>query len=345
MTDSAKSTRKLDILVVQSDPRLHCAYTMDGTLGEEWERGTRHLKQTLDNLEGYRFRYLDDHERMLDELRASPPDLALNLCDMGYRNRWEQEAHIPALLEMLGIAYTGSDPTAIFLSADKSMVNLAASRMGVAIPNEIFVDLTADPLVMPMTYPALIKPNASGGSFGIEEESIVHDAAAAEEYLRWLARQLDRPEAVIQDYLTGREFSVGIIGNPETGLTVLPPVEVDFSRLDPELPPIQSYSWKADPDSPYLEKVQMIGAELDEITHAQLVDSAAKVLRRLGIRDYCRIDFRCGEDGAPRLLDVNSNPSWYYDSKLAMMAQWAGHDYGQMLTMIIEAAAVRCRLR
>lgn len=345
MKDASSETAECDVAVILGDPRLPCSYTVEGDLGEEWDRAVAHLKGILPGIPGYRFTVLDDHELLIDELRAKRPEMVLNLCDMGYRNDWELESSIPALAQMLGIPCTGADPASMALTADKALVSLAAARMGISVPNETFVDLTADPLVMPATYPAMIKPNSSGGSFGIVEDCVVHDDAAAESYLQWLAGELERPEAVIQDFLTGREFTVGLIGNPEIGFTVLPPLEVDFSELDPELVPIQSYGWKADPDSPYLDQVKLVQAEIDEVTFSQLVDASAKLFRRLALRDYCRIDFRCGEDGVPRVLDVNTNPSWYYDGKLAMMAEWAGHDHAAMLGLILDATARRCGVR
>lgn len=345
MTAASRTKRELHVGVLLGDPRLPCSYTVEGDLGEEWVRSVQRLKEILPELPGYRFTYFDDHEHLIDELRSNKPDLMLNLCDMGFRNDWELERNVPALFELLGIPYTGADPASIIISADKALVSLAAARMGIVVPNETFVDLTADPLVLPATYPAMIKPNSSGGSFGIVEDCVVGDDVAAEAYLRWLAGQLDRPEAIIQDFLTGREFTVGLIGNPAQGFTVLPPLEVDFSQLDPDLVPIQSYGWKADPDSPYLDQVRLLKADIDEVTYSHLVDASARLFKRLGLRDYCRIDFRCGDDGVPRVLDVNTNPSWYFDSKLAMMAEWAGHSYAQMLGLIIEAAAVRSGLR
>jgi len=196
---------ELHVGVLLGDPRLPCSYTVEGDLGEEWTRSVERLREILPELPGYRFTYFDDHERLIEDLRGQKPDLVLNLCDMGYRNDWELERNVPALLEMLGIPYTGADPASIILSADKALVSLAAARMGIVVPNETHVDLTADPLVLPAAYPAMIKPNSSGGSFGIVEDCVVHDDVAAEAYLRWLAGQLDRPEAVIQDFLTGRE--------------------------------------------------------------------------------------------------------------------------------------------
>ncbi|HKJ95367.1 MAG TPA: D-alanine--D-alanine ligase, partial [Gammaproteobacteria bacterium] len=235
----------LRVAVLLGDPNLPYPYSLDGRFGEEEIEGARRLKKALEGLDGYHFTFLEDHSRLIDDLRATPPDLVLNLCDTGYRNDWELERNVPGFLEMLGIPYTGADPMAISLSTDKALVRALAFGLGIAVPNETYVDLTADPMILPTTYPALVKPNNSGGSFGITENCVVNDAAQAEAYMRWLAERLNPPEALIQDFLTGPEYTVGLIGNPATGFTVLPPLVVDYSALGDDLPPILTYGSKA----------------------------------------------------------------------------------------------------
>ncbi len=225
-------------------------------------------------LPDYEFVYLDDHEQLIDQLRGEHFDLALNLCDTGYRNEWLLERNVPAFLEMLGIPYTGADPMAISLGTDKAIMRALGVSMGIPVPNEIYVDLTADPPLLPTVYPALVKPNSSGGSFGVTEQCVVNDPAEAEAYMRWLAPQLEPPEALIQDFLTGDEYTLGLIGNPSDGFTVLPPLAIDYSGLDPDLPPVLTYGSKADPESPYWNKISFRQAQLDEVTWSQMVDHA-----------------------------------------------------------------------
>ncbi|MDX1711042.1 MAG: hypothetical protein R3316_07865 [Rhodovibrionaceae bacterium] len=335
----------LTVGVLLPDPRLPYLYSHTGQFEPEELEAFEALRPALAQLTEFRFVYFDDHTRLIDDLRSDPPDLALNFCDTGYRNNWDLERNIPAYLEMLEIPYTGADPMAISLSTDKALVRSLAFNHDVPVPNEVYVDLTADPLSLPTAYPALIKPNSSGGSFGISEDCVVHDAESAEAYLRSLAGQLAIPEALIQDFLTGAEYTVGLIGNPDQGFTVLPPLEVDYSALEPSLPPILTYSSKAVPESPYWNKLTFRQADIDEIKHAQLVSYSATIFRRLGFRDYARFDYREGADGQPRLLDANTNPTWYADSKMAMMARWAGYDYPAMLRLILQAAAARYGLK
>lgn len=340
-----RNHRTLHIGVLLGDPRLPYPYVPDGRFGREEIDAVTELRTALGQLEGYRFTYFDDHGRLLRDLGNQHLDMALNLCDSGYRNNWTYRRNIPALLEILDIPYTGADAYAISLGADKALVNAAARMLDIAVPNETFVDLTADPLVLPTTYPALIKPNDSGGSFGITADSVVDDAAQAEAYLRWLAPQIETPEALIQDYITGEEYTIGLIGNPDSGFTVLPPLAIDYSQLDPALPRILTHDSKATPESPYWQKLTFQPAELDEVSRAKLLGDCAKLFRRLGFRDYARFDFRNGADGIPRLLDANTTPTWYADGKMALMASWAGYRYADMLRLILATAAKRYAIR
>lgn len=335
------TVKPLRVAVILGDPRLPYPYAFEGKFGEVEMQVLADFETALNELDGYEFRFLDDHSRMIDELRNNKPDLALNMCDTGFNNNWELERDVPALLEILDIPYTGADPMAISLTTDKSLVRAAAQMLGVPVPNETFVDLTAEPLVLPEIYPALIKPNSSGGSFGITSDSVVHDAASAEAYLRGLRPQVMIQEAVIQDYLTGSEYTVGIVGNLADEITVLPPLMVDYSKLDPDLPPIQTYDSKADPDSPYYDALDWKRADLDEISQAQLIDHSVRLYRRFNLRDYARFDWRAGHDGQPRLLEANTNPDCSNGSKMCLMAEWAGYSYPKFLDMIMQAAARR----
>lgn len=333
--------RPLKIGVLLGDPRLPYSFSHEGRLGEGERTAVHALRATLDGMEGFSSTIFDDHERLIDDLRGADLDLALNFCDTGYRNNPKHVAHIPALCEMLGIPYTGADGMAMYLTWDKSLVRAFAINLNIPVPNETVADLRADPLLLPEFYPALIKPNAGGGSFGITEDSVVHGAEEATAYMNWLAERIDPAEAVIQDFLTGPEYTVGLIGNPATGLTVLEPAEVDYSRLDPDLPPVFTYEAKFVASSRYWQQLDHRRAEIDEITRAQLVEYCTRLYRRLGLRDYARFDFRAGTDGQPRLLDVNPDPTWYSDGRMSMMAQWTGYSYAEMLRMILDGATAR----
>lgn len=331
---------ELTIGVLSGDPSLPYEYSAGGQFGADEVAAVDRVVAAVDGLPGYRARRLDHHDELIDSLRREPPDLVLNFCDTGYRNRLALEPNIPALLELLEIPYTGASSACMHICADKALVRNLALTSGIPVPNEKYVDLAAEPPALPDLYPAMIKPNAGCGSLGVQPDCVVHDQAAAEACLRRLAEGGWR-DALIQDFLTGAEYTVGLVGNPGAGLTVLPPLEIDYSGLDPALPPILTLGSKMDPDSPYWQALRFVPARLDEDARARMVAHASFLFERLGFADYARVDFRAGEDGVPRLIDANFNPTWSWDGKMAMMAEWAGHDYADFLAMILAAARQR----
>ncbi len=333
---------ELSILVLTGDPRLPDASKRDQRYNEE-DLATFHtMREALGSLPGFLFDFLDDHSALLDRLRLRPPDLVLNFCDTGYRNNAARELHIPALLGLLGIPYSGAPPAAIAVCLDKQIVSLVAESRGVPVPNEVCVEATDAPATLPFPFPALIKPNQADGSLGITRRARVASAEEARAYLRWLDRTLPGRAALIQEYLPGPEYTVGLIGNPARGLEALPVLEVDYSGLPAGLVPILPYESKAIPDSPYWTDIRYRPTQAKAGVVESMIRHSKVLFERLGLRDYGRFDFRAGADGIPRLMDVNPNPAWASDGKLALMAGFAGLPYAAMLRSIVESAL--CRL-
>ncbi|MBV8492314.1 MAG: D-alanine--D-alanine ligase, partial [Alphaproteobacteria bacterium] len=146
---------------------------------------------------------------------------------------------------------------------------------------------------------------------------------------------------LIQEFLTGPEYSIGIVGNPGANCRVLPILEVDYSALNPELPRLLTYESKWIPDSPYWSQIAYREARLDEDTRRKMTDYANILFERLGCRDYARFDFRADAAGEIKLLEVNPNPGWCWDGKLNLMAEMAGLRYPDLLRFILEAAQER----
>jgi D-alanine-D-alanine ligase len=331
-------------------PRDVTVITGDPSLPDQSKPGQRYSAEDLDalgrmraalaTLGEYRFRFLDRHDALLTELTTRRPRLVLNLCDTGFRNQARLELHVPALLELLDVPYTGAPPACIATCYDKAVVRDAAAALGVPVPVERYVD-PADPAAAVTTFPALIKPNLGDGSLGITKDAVVRDATAARDYLRWLARELPGHDALIQEYLPGPEYSIGVIGNPDGPFEILPALEVDFSALPAGLSPILSYESKSIPDSPYWTDIRFHAAQLDATIVTALRHHARALFRRLGLRDYARIDFRADARGQIKLLEVNPNPAWSWDGKLALMTGLAGRAYPELFRMILTAAEAR----
>ncbi len=241
---------------------------------------------------------------------------------------------------MLGIPYSGTGPVALGLCYDKALVCAVAHSLGIAVPRERF--LRPDEPLSDLEYPAFIKPNRGDGSVGITAESIVHDAREAAACLERLHALLPNESLVAQELLDGDEYGVGIVGNPADGFTLLPVLEVDYSALDPSLPRLLDYSSKTDPSSPYWTDIRFREARIDESMKARMGEWCQLLFQRLGLRDYARFDFRADANGAIKLMEVNPNPAWCWDGKLAHMAGLMGERHSGLLRLIIEAARRRC---
>ena len=301
----------------------------------------RRLKDALSTLPNYKFRYLDNHatlERDLAELRT---DFVLNLCDEGLNNDPFKELHVPSMLEVLGIPYTGAGPGALAACYDKGLVRAVALTLDVPVPLETYVRPGDQGATLPSVFPALLKPNYGDSSQGITKDAVVSNERALLDYLERLRQEFPKRPVLVQEYLTGAEYSVSLVGNPDQGLRALPLLEVDFTRLDPSLPRILGYESKWEPDSPYWTQIRYHEATLPDHVQSQLVEHSARLFERLGCRDYARFDFRADSKGEIKLLEVNPNPGWCWDGKLNIMAGFQGIRYAELLAQILGAAEER----
>jgi D-alanine-D-alanine ligase len=330
-----------DIAVLLGDPRLPDPIKRGGRFGEEDMTTIERLRSALAELADYRFRYLDNHASLFADLRASRPDFVLNLCDEGFNNDAFKELHVPALLEMFDIPYSGAGPACLGLCYNKSVVRGIAQSIDVPVPAETYFNSDDLAATIPSVFPALIKPNFGDSSIGIGRDAVVHSWEEAITRLGRLREAMPGRPILIQEFLPGPEYSVGIIGNPGQGYRVLPPLEVDYSGLDPALPRLLPYESKWVPTSPYWSQIGYRKARLDEEARRKIVDYANILFERLGCRDYARFDFRADADDEIRLLEVNPNPGWCWDGKLNLMAEFAGLRYSDLLLSIIEAAQER----
>lgn len=330
------------VCVLTGDPQLPDNTKPEARYSDNDLRYHAAMRDALLSLAGYEFDFLNDHSRLLPRLLDDPPEFVLNFCDTGFRNIATQELHVPALLEALNVPYSGAPPACMALCYDKAVVRMIAESLGVPAPAERFLG-PGDALdgLPQIAYPALVKPNLADGSVGITRDALVHDAGQARAYLEELRRALPGRAALVQEYLPGTEYGLALIGNPDSGFTALPPLTVDYSALPEGLAPILAYESKTQPGSPYWTQIAFRPAELDAGTMESLVEFAKRLFARLQCRDYARFDFRTAADGTVKLMEVNPNPAWDNEAKLALMAGFAGKSYPELLAMILEAAQAR----
>ena len=269
-------------------------------------------------------------------------DIAFNYAE-GLHGQ-DREAHIPAILEMLQIPYTGSSPMTqgIVLNKAKTKEILVANGIP-TLPSQIF-RCAGDPLLSVLSFPLIVKPLSQGSSAGIVNKSVVCDVSALRTQVEWVTQTFSQP-ALVEPFVTGHDLSIPMLGNPPE---ILPIIESNHTILPTGYSPIDSLEVKW-----YLEEEGSSGGDLlicpAEIT-LDLQERVQQICYRtwdaLEIRDWCRIDIRCDEADNPYVLEVNSPagilpPERSTTSYFPLAARTAGMDYGALLRQIIDTARER----
>jgi D-alanine-D-alanine ligase len=339
----SQKTAKKKIVVLFGDPNKPDPLKPCAVFDDDDLYTIDQLKSALNTLQEYDFTYLSNHNTIVTDLNklTGKIDLVFNLCDEGYNNDPRKELHIPALLEMLDLSYTGSSSQCLAFCYDKSLVRGIAKEMDIPVPDAFFIEPDDTSFNLPFCFPVIVKPNFGDSSFGITQQSVANDHEQLINAISMIREKLgyDKP-ILVEELLTGKDLSVGIIGNPLTSYTVLPITEEDYSDVPAGLPRICGYEAKWLPDSPYF-KIKSIPTNLAERTEKFIVECCMKLFERLECRDYSRFDWRLDAKGQPKLLEVNPNPGWCWDGHLAKMAKFGGLSYADMLQSIIQAAEQR----
>lgn len=334
------------VTVILGDPKKPDCIKPSGVFDDDDFYTIDRLKDALRGVKGYEFRYLDNHDTLIGDLMKLKPktDLVLNLCDEGFMNNPKKELHVPALLEILNIPYTGSPPQCLSTCYDKSLVRGIAGEMGIPVPEGFIIKPGDSVFDLSINFPVIVKPNFGDASIGITQKSIAYNIEELVQAISDIRAILgDTQTLIVEEFLRGSDLSLGIIGNPPDDYIALPLIEEDYSSLPLGLPRICGYEAKWFPDSPYWKNLKSIPANLPEKTQKEIVDFSLQLFERLGCRDYCRFDWRLDSRGNPKLLEVNPNPGWCWDGHLAKMAGIAGISYPQMLESILKAAENRLR--
>ena len=332
------------VIVLLGDPGKLDRVKPGANFDEDDFHTINELKKALSELPKYNFTYLYNHDSLIQDLvkLQGKCSYVLNLCDEGFQNEATKELHVAALLEMLGIHYSGGTPQCLAYCYDKSLIRGIATEMDIPVPGAFMIKPEDIQFVeFPLTFPVIVKPNFGDSSFGITQSNVCYDLQALESAVTGIRDKFGYNNPIlVEEFLTGKDISVGIIGNPGSSYTILPVIEEDYSALPEDLPRICGYEAKWNPDSPYW-KIKSIPAELSEDVERFLGASCVKLFERLECRDYARFDWRVDDNGTPRLLEVNPNPGWCWDGHLAKMAKLQDMSYSQMLASILEACKGR----
>ena len=272
--------------------------------------------------------------RWVDTLRRARVDLVFNLCE-GIDGVAALEPSVIAVLELLGIPFTGSSSWTTSMSLRKHVVNAALEGAGLPVPQ--FAVARRGGAVPSVGFPAICKPAAEDASIGVEQRSVVRTTCELTERLGAMLERWD--EVLVQRFIDGREVNVGVLGD-----TVLPIAEIDFGRMPKGMWRIVSYrsKWEEGSDED-LGSAPRCPARLPATVASQLRRIAAAAWRIVGGSGYGRVDMRLDERGRPWILEVNANPDIAPDAGLARMARVAGIEYGSLIRRICELGLQRAR--
>jgi D-alanine-D-alanine ligase len=271
--------------------------------------------------------------RVIERLKQTPVDFVFNIAEgLVGRNR---EAHIPALLEFLNIPYTGSDPLTLSLTLDKAMAKRIVMSADIPTPRFKKVMGLSDLADGGLRYPLFVKLCTEGSSKGVRLDSKVHDRDSLERKTRWLLETYG-PPVLVEEFVSGPEFTVGVLGNEEPRVLGIMQIEIKG-----EAPGESIYSLEIKRE--WEEKVVYhCPPSVDLDLQRRIETVALQSYRALDCRDVARIDIRVGEDGTPYFLEINPLPGLspaYGD--LPIMARRMGWEYGQLVRAIFHHALQR----
>lgn len=279
---------------------------------------------------------LGDGRGLLERLLADPPDLVFNTAEGEGVGR-AREARVPAVLEMLGIPHTGSDPLTLAVTLDKDCARRLVASAGVPVPAGVVLrpgeDARAVVRRARLPFPILAKPAWEGSSKGIRGKCLVDSPDQLGTVVASL-QQDHRQPVLLEEFVRGDELTVGILGND-------PPRVLGIMRVRPTRP-TDRFIYSLEVKRDYLRQVVYeCPAALPEQTTRAVAAAALAAYRVLGCRDVSRIDFRL-RDGVPYFLEVNPLPGLNPESSdLVILAGRLGMSHAQLIEAILQAALER----
>lgn len=293
---------------------------------------------------GHHVTLLEADERFYDRLKKQHIDLVFNIAE-GLHGE-SRESHIPAILEMCQIPYTGSGICTQAITLNKSRKKEILGYHKIPTPQfQLFKSKTEkkDPR---LKFPLIVKPNAEGSSVGITNASLVFNESQLKKQINYCLTKLKQP-VLVESFCPGREFTVSILGN--TPPRILPLIEVTFDHLPKHLNPIDSHESKWIYDSPDRKKNPLIcPAKIPTVLENRIKSIALKTYQILNCVDLCRMDIRLDAKGVPNVLDVNAlpglTPDPAHNSRFIISSYNAGLTYPQIIQSIVLAAIKRYKL-
>jgi D-alanine-D-alanine ligase len=291
---------------------------------------------------------IEADENAFNKFKEVKPDIVFNIAEG--ENGVSREAQIPAMLDMLKIPYTGSDALTLAICLDKARTKEILTYYNV--PNAKF--FTADSVDDVETvenkninYPLVVKPVSEGSGKGIFASSFVNNKEELKREIERITTEYNQP-ALVEEYLSGREFTVAILGN-EDETKILPIIEMRFDKYPEGVIPIYSYEakWILDTKENDFD-VFDCPASVDEQLEMKIKKVCFDTYKVLRCYDWSRIDLRLDKNGNPNIIEINPLPGIIPDPKenssFPKAARAAGINYNDMINTVLASAVKRYNL-
>lgn len=283
-----------------------------------------------------------------EALRRAHPELVFNLTE-SFDGVSSLDSNIAALLNLLGLKYTGSSPSGLMLAGDKSLSNKVLGFHRIGTPKFATVYRGALDVAGDISFPVIVKPPQEDASIGITGSSVVHDLRSLLGRIDELQSEFQSP-VLVEEFIDGREFYVGVLGNMQP--QPLPVMELDFTGFPEGVPKVATWDAKWGPEgtgegaaanaSREFTGTRSVfptdlGDDLVERMHAVAVDA----FQALRLRDYARIDMRVTPEERIYVIEVNPNCYLEKGAEFARAAEREGISYEGLIARITDLARAR----
>lgn len=283
---------------------------------------------------GIRAELLEADSNFFEKIRSTSVDIVFNIAE-GTSGRG-REAQVPAMLNFLGIPFTGSDETTLAIALDKAMTKRYLSTFGVPTPAYQQIQTPDFKLDTGLCFPLIIKPNSEGSSKGISDLAIADNETELRAVIEKNFRLYHQP-MLVEEYISGREFTVGILGNGKD-MRLFEPMEICYLGKECE-----NYIYSYNVKKNFQKYIQYSCPPLlEEKAINEMKEIAAEVYTALECRDFSRIDFRLSRDGKPWFIEINPLPGLAPGySDYPMLADFCGMDYRSLVLGVLNSALKR----
>lgn len=301
---------------------------------EDWKNDQEIIKAV--KKAGHEVRLLGIHDRirpLITEIRRHPPDIVFNLLEV-FNNDRKHESNMAGLLEMLNVRYTGSDAATLSICRNKLFAKRILAPHRIKVPRSVvFPPGKLNRSLKNLKFPVFVKPLGQEGSEGIAEHSFAENTGACLERVKFLHENM-RTDALVEEYIEGRELYASVIGNQR--LRVLPLREMIWTEFPEEKPKFASFKAKWDEGFRKKWGIQnTFAAPLPNGLEKKISHISRTAFRALNLKGYGRLDLRITPKNEIYVIEVNPNPALNREDELAQSAGKGKIPYSQLMQRIL----------